>query len=873
MKSVKRNGGAVMHPSDLLQMLKDGWDPVEVALDTETSGLHVDDGARISTVSVAFEVPEGTPEWVVERLGVSGGTSGAWQTFEVQECGFGGLGESVPRRIYSAAWAFDQGLSYTGKPEDNGQTSLIPDAENLPDEEWWAMCEWLKLLGWRPGCTCHNGYGTIKLWTKPVNTDTSTPNATRTATASRVDMNRTELKGQASQRNDAETDPDTTHSEHMGEPARVVAKNTRATSSSTISTVEGVNTAGKLTTDGTSEEAGIKPTAGSPKTTTPKDFKFCALIATWPRNEAGVPTCPWCLTDAEVRKFLGFSNAKFDLHMTRKGLRTIPNSGIELVNQLLHDTQNGAHLLWGYTGTTGLKPTAERLWGSADDEQQKVKSYLAKSNLPPGRWDLIPWSIIGPYADKDAALTLRLCIHQQLCLKLGVGCEWMDGVDARLTPQKAYQRRMDTTRMLYRIERRGIPFDVAQAGVASRALNKAASQLTKQLPFHPATLPAAKHYWFGSGVNRQGVKGMGLPPISVTEKGEPQLNAYVVQKLAVKGVDGVDTWRQLQKARTANDRWYTGWGSMVGDDGRLRGSVRQNGTVSGRFSINRVQLQAMPHGHRLAGYDVLEGIPTPRGLISAGVPDGFKLWELDLANAELRVASMYANCTRMLKLIKGGHDLHGDTAVELFRVDPSSEDWYKMRSVAKRANFSLIFGVGWETLQSAIDSETGVILSDREAKKLVRDWNALYPQFSRAIKRTMEVVQDRQRKMGNKAYVQAFNAERRWYPYSADAHSAFNQRVQSSLAQYANDWWLRADRYVDTELIREGWGSRLEDVGTVMLIHDSMVLLLPEVAHRGGEGTLGEVVTRGVKDIGERLWARTFPGVPGGVDIDEFDGN
>src|SRR5690625_7075201 len=97
---------------------------------------------------------------------------------------------------------------------------------------------------------------------------------------------------------------------------------------------------------------------------------------------------------------------------------------------------------------------------------------------------------------------------------------------------------------------------------------------------------------------------------------------------------------------------------MVGDDGRLRGNVRQNGTVSGRFSISRVQLQSIPHDFRLDGFEVLEGIPTPRGMIGAGVQPGYKLWELDLANAELRVAAMMAKCTRMLDLIHQGKDLH-----------------------------------------------------------------------------------------------------------------------------------------------------------------------------------------------------------------------
>src|SRR5690625_7647365 len=99
---------------------------------------------------------------------------------------------------------------------------------------------------------------------------------------------------------------------------------------------------------------------------------------------------------------------------------------------------------------------------------------------------------------------------------------------------------------------------------------------------------------------------------------------------------------------------------MVGDDGRLRGNVRQNVTVSGRFSISRVQLQAIPHDFRLDGFAVLEGIPTPRGMIGAGGQPGYKLWELELANAEVGEAALMAKWTRMIDLIHQGRDLHGE---------------------------------------------------------------------------------------------------------------------------------------------------------------------------------------------------------------------
>ncbi len=703
----------MLKPSDLLDMALAGVIPQgNVSLDTETSGLFVDDGARVATVSIAWEDPEGTWESLVSTEMCDWGS----QTYGLEEVGLGALEESIQVNVVSFAWPFDQGLSYAGKPEDNGQGSLIPDAENLDYNAYTALLAWLRLIGDQRG------------------------------------------------------------------------------------------------------------------------------------------------------PFLDFHHFKFDAWIMSAGLRTEKGTGIDLEPWVAWDTQNVANLLWSYTGTTSLKPTTQRIWhDNADDEQQKVKDYLRKSKLPTGRWDLMPWSIIGKYADKDARLTTRLRIHQQLIVERKADGNWLNGVNGRMTLQEAIDRRLDTSRMLYRLERRGLPFAADQVGDIARELKRRTDKLTKELPFHPATLPAAKHYWFGTGTNRQGVEGLGLEPVALTETGEPQLNAYVVQKLAARGVPAIETWRNLQKAKTANDRWYTGWGSMLGDDGRLRGSVRQNGTVSGRFSIERVQLQAIPHDFRLGGFSVLDGLPTPRGLIGAGVPHGYRLWELDLANAELRVAALMAGCERMLTLIGEGADLHGDAAEQLFDIHPDNPAWGRMRGVAKRANFSLIFGVGWEKLQADIDSQTGVVLSDAEAQQLVHDWNGLYPEYKRAINKTSAVLKGRQMKHG-KAWIQLANGERRWFGGTEETHKGFNQRVQPSLAQFGNDWWLSSDRLIDQELADAGYASEVAETGLVMLIHDSMVLLLPT------KDGLDEKIVKQVQEDGVRLWGKTFPGVPGGVDAKVWGG-
>lgn len=558
---------------------------------------------------------------------------------------------------------------------------------------------------------------------------------------------------------------------------------------------------------------------------------------------------------------LSMHHKKFDCHQFEAGVRRWPGLGLNFDELVTWDTQNGNDLLFGWLPTTSLKgkgSASEHLWGEAESDEKKVISdYLKKHKLPKGRWDLMPWEVIARYADQDARLTARLDHYQMkkiIELSMDPKPGWLDGKDGRMTIGEAAQRRHELTSMLYRMERRGLPFHVDGARAAAKEVQFRARRRAELLPFRPATLATAKHYWFGSGTVK-GVEGHGYPPISTTPTGAPSLTADDVTKLEKAGLPGAVHWRDFMKLSRADSMWYTGYADKAGPDGRLRTSVRQNGTRSGRFSVEGIQLQAIPHDYRLSNFDILEGIKTPRQLIGDAVPKGWQLWELDLANAEARVAALFAQCVYMLELISQGKDLHGETAIQLFNVAKEDEEWGEKRSVAKRANFSLIFGVGWETLQEAVESQTGIHMSDHETQVLVTKWRKLYPEYGKAIDEAMEVVGKRQKSHREPGgYITTFNGERRWFTKTEDTHKAFNQRVQSSLGQFAIEWWMEADRYVSKQLTEE----ELEVGGIVLTIHDSTVLLLPEDRAAG--------IVAEVQAIGVRLWEQIFPGVPGGVD-------
>lgn len=418
---------------------------------------------------------------------------------------------------------------------------------------------------------------------------------------------------------------------------------------------------------------------------------------------------------------------------------------------------------------------------------------------------------------------------------------------SRMTQLDLMHRRMAVTKVLYKMEFRGLPYDEPLSRETALKGEERARTFAKKLPFEP-TINAAKEWFFTE-------KGLNHPPYSVTDTGAPQLTEEIVQRMVADDVPHAKTWAEYRKITNAVAMWYTGYADKVGPDGRLRTCFRQNGTRSTRFSVERVNLQAIPQDYRLEGYESLAGLPTPREIIASGVPGGWGIWELDLAQAELRVAALYAKCQTMLDMIERGVDLHDYTTRELFNVDKDDPKWGMWRQVGKRANFSLLFDAGPYTFKKMIAKETGIILSDPESSRIVKTWkHKLYPEFGDAIQRTSNKVTSRARKHGH-GWVEFQNGERRYFMPDEDTHKAFNQRVQGNLAQFGIDWMLRTEDFLSQQpaLI----DTEIGGAGLVLTIHDSQVLLLPD-------GALGLSLSERCAQFANQLWREMFPGVPGG---------
>lgn len=556
----------------------------------------------------------------------------------------------------------------------------------------------------------------------------------------------------------------------------------------------------------------------------PDDDRHCASKTEWNQLMNWLSTAGGGLVGHNIR---------FDL--LQLAGRAIPGwRGRDFTERALYDTMV-AQFEIEPRKRIALKEVAKRLWGEDQDaEQQALKPYLGRKSDP--RYDLVPWDVMYPYARRDVELTAALFEDQQ---------DFFD----ECTPAAGYvDMEMSVLRALVRMEMAGLPYDVDASLEAAHQLDRAITQLADELPFKPTPAGSRKYFY---DPPEQG--GLGLVPTEFTATGAPSANAAVVRRLAAQDVPYADRLLEYNNLKSANSKWFYPFAQRAGSDRRIRTNFRHTGgTKSGRLSSTRINLQAVPKD-----YSLHLPVSTPRQLVAQEVRNaypGWQLWECDLMQAELRLAAMDAKCEPMLDAIRHGRDLHGETAEQLFGVTPDDDNWDLYRSIAKRGNFSLQFGSGPKTFQTMLRDQAGVDMPFAQVRQIVYDWRDLYPEFGFAIERNMAFCDIH-------GYVPLIGGRKRWYSDGEDTHSAFNQRIQGSLAYFAKLWTLDTDQRL-RYLVDQGRRARIGRAGLILTVHDSQVLLLPEDS--------AAQVVQSVIDSARDLWAGLFPGVPGGADAERW---
>jgi DNA polymerase I-like protein with 3'-5' exonuclease and polymerase domains len=493
------------------------------------------------------------------------------------------------------------------------------------------------------------------------------------------------------------------------------------------------------------------------------------------------------------RQRISAHNAKYDLTMIEAGTRL--HRGRNLLDALYWDTVLCQRDLEP-TEEAGLDKVLPRLGLGAKVSADPIKVWLQRSGYQKNRYDLAPWYMIEEYLRGDVTGQVRLMEWQ---------LEAFDHIEDQAVAEH-YYRELDLLAVLYKMEHRGMAYDHEESLRAAATLRRKMAELREALPFDPDKRAAIAGYFCGT---------LNLVPDRRTEvRGEPQIDEEQRRKWIAESneqgsfskIPHIEEFDLYVKCKRAVSMWYEGWPEMAGPDGRLRCHYKQGHVKSGRMSVQRLQLQAIPKNDKAVD---VEGVPTVRSLIRA--EPGHALWNLDLAQAELRVAAKYAKCYTMLDMLLGGADFHSETTKRILHVDESHPQWKEKRDIGKRLTFSAIFQIGGEHFQEILGKMTGIYLPIEECDEIVNNWRRSYPEFGRMYYDAMRVFEQRGwvRLLPNTEY------EIRSYmgPYD-QPKSAWNRIVQGSLAEFLKLWLVA---------VESKWPGLM-----ILTIHDSIVMEMRE---------------------------------------------
>jgi DNA polymerase I-like protein with 3'-5' exonuclease and polymerase domains/uracil-DNA glycosylase len=199
---------------------------------------------------------------------------------------------------------------------------------------------------------------------------------------------------------------------------------------------------------------------------------------------------------------------------------------------------------------------------------------------------------------------------------------------------------------------------------------------------------------------------------------------------------------------------------------------------------------------------------------------GYTLVEVDLSQAELRIAAWMANETNMINIYKSGGDIHVSTAAAVMGI--TIEDFYKLdeetqkqkRYEAKAVNFGFLYGMGVDKFIEYAKTQYKVNYTRSEAKKARDRFFKAYPKLLIWHKTMINVVN----KLG---YVRGLHGAKRNLPSvrsrdNGAKSQAERQAINSPVQRLGSDIGLMAL----TRLSRDIPDNFIKPIA---FIHDALV--------------------------------------------------
>ncbi len=295
---------------------------------------------------------------------------------------------------------------------------------------------------------------------------------------------------------------------------------------------------------------------------------------------------------------------------------------------------------------------------------------------------------------------------------------------------------------------------------------------------------------------------LGLPTRKKTKSGY-STSAEVLEDLADSFpiVALVLEYRTLAKLKST---YCEGLVKEIAPDGRIRSTLNQTETRTGRISSAEPNLQNIP-------------VRTPVGKEMRKffiAPAGSKLVDSDYSQIELRVLAHIADDKVMIDAFNNNADIHTITAAQVFNM-PTEMVTPLMRSKAKAVNFGIVYGIGAFSLAKDIK------VTRKEADSYIKGYLSLYSGIDEYMKNVAE-------KAKTDGYVSTIFGRRRYLPELNSTNfnmRAFGERVarnmpiQGTAADIIKIAMIKVYDRLKTENLK---------AEIIMQVHDEIIVEAPD---------------------------------------------
>lgn len=427
-----------------------------------------------------------------------------------------------------------------------------------------------------------------------------------------------------------------------------------------------------------------------------------------------------------IRDAFGRRKDPITFHHAKHDIRALRNLGINWTGPF-KCTMLRAHMVDENLASKELDWLSRHYGGDP-----KRNSELQQRIINLYGWPYIPIPIIRPYGANDAYITAELeaAIVQDFRSQGFEGDLW--DMEQRLC------------RTLMAIEDAGVLIDQNLAGRELERGLGIMGDLERRLGFNPGSTKQLGHFL---------LEELKLPVVKRNKKSrnpsfDKEAMAVYDELLELRSDERakqVLVYRGWSKTTSSNYRPYL---ELCYSDGRLRPNFKQHGTVTGRLSCAKPNLQQIPRSSTNDWNGHLKTV-----FITEDDRQGY---EFDYSQLEFRLGAAYAKETSLLGAFN----------------DPSRDVFSEMaeglgldRDRAKTLNYTLQFGGGAERISAVFGVSTPA------ARAIINKYFADYP----GLRKLTALAERRANENG---YVQYWTGRRRHFNFQSEHRKAFNSVCQ-----------------------------------------------------------------------------------------------